>query len=626
MPETSSDTGPSEQDLSKITEVPVSRGRIDPGDWPPVEPNKRLHWIMHDQRNPLETLLRHTEILEQKPSPDTVRDIVPKVKRNIKRAAQVIANAVYELPEERPVQDAHSIVSDFLCEERPDMKQDLRRFDWDVVLEPLQMDIAGRMISLSANALEGDVLPTLINNAVYAGAKKVTIRFLPYSDKGLDALAIEIVDDGCGMSQDIVDRLVAGERYSSGETMRPGDSEKQHGHGFQSAVQAVLEWGASVEIESTEAKNGQRGKTVIRIIFNGAKSCKKTDDSGSLDVITQPSLPIKLPDIQSVVQEQDFANLILPNSSTERVGNMISHSRRTVLIALSVAVASALVGDQIIRRRSSLHLQKGIISLPKQSDPADTKDIKNTIEQLEHRLSRIQYDENGRIVFIEGDGWTYERGMKEVAHLRVVELEGRDGHVLTFEPIDQKKRHVPKIALCSVPGRAFIFVEAGRISGFSVSTGEVGREREIKPDVLMPFTDAVFSQKGLRAGKLEMFSREALGEQNELLDVLIRSLERRNPDPTQIFAHTFVNKLSRSMYMRDARMANDLEVESLDELHTAIQQKEPFFAVIPPAVRREMRERRVTKDMMKNARGPGMYLCFESTDDAEAHTYVDTSI
>jgi hypothetical protein len=85
-----------------------------------------------------------------------------------------------------------------------------------------------------------------------------------------------------------------------------------------------------------------------------------------------------------------------------------------------------------------------------------------------------------------------------------------------------------------------------------------------------------------------------------------------------------VKKLSRATLMRDARRENNLPVTELDELMAALQRKNPFFSVIPSAVKEQLKGQRVTKELMK-APTPGMYICFPSTDDTEAKQYVDTN-
>jgi hypothetical protein len=343
----------------------------------------------------------------------------------------------------------------------------------------------------------------------------------------------------------------------------------------------------------------------MRIIFNGVMS--KVEDFPDVPVITEEKISSAIP--SEAIQE-------FIRGPQRNVRTILGMNRRT--FGLTVGTTVAAVSAYIALPRGQKNMQQAsMLAVPDASPEQDRR--------LLQPLSRIVYDNEGLVRAVEGNGWIWERGMI-LPDIRVTELTGKGGHILAFESADPKHNPQPKIALSTVPGRTFGFVEHAGRAGYIVASGAASNVLELAPDSLTEFTDAICRAEGLSAGKIEMFSDEVLGVQNHELQVLARAEARRKAKPGEGFAHAAAVLLDIAMRIRDARNTRNITATNVDELLGALEQHEPLFAVVPQELKEALRTKRLTRAMIRNVPAPGMYLCFPSTNTGEAQDYVDLSV
>ena len=154
--------------------------------------------VAHDLNNLLGVILATTEML-----PATVADESALIERAAEQAADLVARLL-AYSKRRPI-DPVVVDLEVLVREQLPMLRRLLGLGTELELEVLGP--VGR-VRLDRGALE-QVLVNLIGNAGRAigeGTGRVTLRLCPYQDAGQDWIRLEVEDDGCGMSPEVLAR------------------------------------------------------------------------------------------------------------------------------------------------------------------------------------------------------------------------------------------------------------------------------------------------------------------------------------------------------------------------------------------------------------------------------------
>jgi len=233
-------------------------------------------------------------------SPLTALDVIIRDIKNIPEEQRIIlrnsANRINDIANNLLIQykqGKDAVISDQVQDNKPELISNLlmslvsekriQHKDSSIELNlNIGEDAQGKFSNVSALAFNR-VLSNLIDNAIEAGSRVIIINL--NNIIGKNALMIQIIDNGEGMSDGILHKILKGENFTNKAT--------GHGLGLQYAIQIIrYDWGGDINITSTENQGTMVTVTLLQttapkwflpcLPIDPAKSIVIVDDDESI--------------------------------------------------------------------------------------------------------------------------------------------------------------------------------------------------------------------------------------------------------------------------------------------------------------------------------------------------------